>query len=227
MFKIIAIDGPSGVGKSTISRIVAERLGFLYLDTGAFYRAVALYLLRKGIDEKSSEDEIKKALTGISITIKDGHVYLKESADFEEDITDKIRTPEVGHFASFFSAKKVVRDFLLNVQREVAKNSNVVAEGRDMTTVVFPNAWRKFYLDASLDIRAKRRFFQLKGQGMEITMEDAIMDVRERDIRDSSRDIAPLRKADDAVYIDTTDLSIEEVVKKILGFIHSEDKMPL
>lgn len=227
MFKVIAIDGPSGAGKSTISRILAKRLGFLYLDTGAFYRGVALYLLRKGIDDKSTDEEIKESLTGLSIIFKDGCVYLKEGSDSEEDITDKIRTPEVGHFASFFSTKKVVRDFLLNLQKEVAKNSNVVAEGRDMTTVVFPDAWRKFYLDASLDSRAKRRFFQLKGQGIQITMEDAIRDVRERDIRDSNRDIAPLRKADDAIYIDTTNLSIEEVVKKILGFIHSKDEMPL
>lgn len=227
MFKVIAIDGPSGAGKSTISRLIAERLGFLYLDTGAFYRAVALYLLKKGIDDKSTDEEIKETLKGVSITFKDGRVCLKESADSEEDVTDKIRTPEVGHYASFFSAKKVVRDFLLNVQKEVAKISNVVAEGRDMTTVVFPDAWRKFYLDASLDSRAKRRFLQLKEQGIEITMEDAIRDVRERDIRDSNRDIAPLRKADDAIYIDTTDLSIKEVIEKMLGFIHSKDKVPL
>lgn len=226
MFKVIAIDGPSGAGKSTISRLIAEKLGFVYLDTGALYRAVALYLLRKGLNDKSTDEEIKVALRGIDITFKDGRVYLKED-DLEEDVTDKIRTPDIGHYASFFSAKKTVRDFLLNVQKNVAKISNVVAEGRDMATVVFPDAWLKFYLDASLDSRAKRRFFQLKEQAIEITMEDAIKDVRERDIRDSNRDIAPLRKADDAIYIDTTDLSVEEVINKMLAFIYFKCEMPL
>jgi cytidylate kinase len=227
MFKVIAIDGPSGVGKSTISKLIAERLGFVYLDTGSFYRAVALYLLRKGLGDKCTDDEIKKELIGVDITFKDGRVYLKEGVGSEEDVTDKIRTPEVGHYASLFSAKKIIRDFLFNVQREVAKMNNVVAEGRDMTTVVFPDAWRKFYLDASLDIRVKRRFFQLRGQGMEVTIGDALRDVKERDIRDSSRDIAPLMKAEDAIYIDTTNLSIEEVIQKMLRFICLDNEMPL
>lgn len=219
MGKVIAIDGPSGAGKSTVSRLVAEKLGFQFLDTGALYRAVALHLRRKGIEADSSDDEILKALHGINVTFINGRVFLKtlnSKLDLGEDVSEAIRTTEAGHFASVFSAKKSVRDFLLHVQRGAAIDNDIVAEGRDMTTVVFPNAWKKFYLDASEEGRAKRRYNQLKRKGIEITMEEALRDVRERDLRDSSRDIAPLRRAEDAIYIDTTDLSIDEVVWRVL-----------
>ncbi len=211
MGKVIAIDGPSGAGKSTISRLIAERLGFQFLDTGALYRATALHLKRKGLNENSTDDEIKEALDGVNIYFNDGRVFIND-----KDVSDEIRTTEVGHYASVFSARKVVRDFLLQTQRDAGAQKDIVAEGRDMTTVVFPDAWKKFFLDASEYGRAKRRYLQLRGKGMDITMQEALADVRERDKRDSSRDIAPLKLADDAVYIDTTDLGIEEVLDKIM-----------
>jgi cytidylate kinase len=209
--KVIAIDGPSGAGKSTISKLIAKKLGFQFLDTGALYRAAALHLTRRGIKPDSSDDEIINALKDVVIALNGERVFLNS-----EDVSDSIRTTEAGHYASVFSAKKAVRDFLLQVQRDAARYSDIVAEGRDMTTVVFPDARKKFYLDASAEVRAKRRYNQLKEKGIEITMDEALKDVMERDERDSKRDIAPLRKADDAVYIDTTHLSLNEVIKKIL-----------
>jgi cytidylate kinase len=211
MGKVIAIDGPSGAGKSSISRLVAERLGFQFLDTGALYRATALYLRRRGLKEDSSDEEIANALKGVQIVFIDEKVFLNS-----EDVSEEIRTTEAGHYASVFSARKAVRDFLLNLQRDAAVHNDIVAEGRDMTTVVFPNAWKKIFLDASEEGRAKRRCLQLKEKGMDITMEEALKDVRERDIRDRSRDIAPLKRTDDAIYIDTTDMSLNAVVDKVL-----------
>lgn len=211
MGRVIAIDGPSGAGKSSISRLVAERLGFQFLDTGALYRATALYLRRRGLKENSSNEEIANALKGVQIVFISGKVFLNS-----EDVSEEIRTPEAGHYASVFSARKAVRDFLLDLQRDAAVHNDIVAEGRDMTTVVFPNAWKKFFLDASEEGRAKRRCLQLKEKGIDITMEEALKDVRERDIRDCSRDIAPLKRADDAIYIDTTDMSLNAVVDKVL-----------
>ncbi|WP_333652941.1 (d)CMP kinase [Dissulfurispira sp.] len=214
MGRVIAIDGPSGAGKSTISRLVAERLGFQFLDTGALYRATALHLRRKAIEPESHDIEILDALNGVTINFKNGRVFLNG-----EDVSEEIRTTEAGHYASVFSAKKAVRDFLLQIQRDAAIENDIVAEGRDMTTVVFPSAWKKFFLDASEEGRAKRRYLQLKEKGMGITMEEALRDVQERDKRDSSRDIAPLKRADDAIYIDTTDLNLEDVLKRVLEAI--------
>jgi cytidylate kinase len=224
MGRVIAIDGPSGAGKSTISKLVAERLGFQFLDTGALYRATALHLRRKGLKEDSSDEEIANALKGVEIVFIDGKVFLKDascithhaSRSYGEDVSEAIRTTEAGHYASVFSARKAVRDFLLDLQRDAAVHNDIVAEGRDMTTVVFPNAWKKFFLNASEEGRAKRRCLQLKEKGMDITMEEALKDVRERDIRDRSRDIAPLKRTDDAIYIDTTDMSLNAVVDKVL-----------
>ncbi|MDI6729288.1 MAG: (d)CMP kinase [Thermodesulfovibrionales bacterium] len=214
MGKVIAIDGPSGAGKSTISRLIAGKLGFQFLDTGALYRATALHLRRKAIEPESHDIEILAALNGVTINFKNGRVFLNG-----EDVSEEIRTTEAGHYASVFSAKKAVRDFLLQIQRDAAIENDIVAEGRDMTTVVFPSAWKKFFLDASEEGRARRRYLQLKEKGMEITMDEALRDVQERDKRDSSRDLAPLKRADDAIYIDTTDLNLEEVLKKVLEAI--------
>ncbi len=225
MGKVIAIDGPSGAGKSTVSKLIAERLGFEFLDTGALYRAAALHLRRKCLDENSADEDIKTALNGISVFFKEGRVYLKENSELRtsnselypgEDVSEAIRTTEAGHYASVFSARKAVRDFLFQVQRDAAIRSDIVAEGRDMTTVVFPDAWKKFYIDASEEGRAKRRYLQLKEKGIDITIDEALRDVQERDERDSSRDIAPLKRAGDAIYIDTTDLSLDEVIEKVL-----------
>lgn len=214
MGKVIAIDGPSGAGKSTIARMLAEIFGFEYLDTGALYRAVALGLRRSAIAPEDPDEEIGRALGGISVGFSEGKILLNG-----QDVSAEIRTPEVGHYSSVFSARKVVRDFLLPLQRSAAGACDIVAEGRDIATVVFPDAWKKFYLDASVGERARRRYGQLKENGITVTMEDAEEDVVKRDERDSTRQAAPLRAADDAVVIDSTGLSREEVLKAMTSVI--------
>lgn len=220
MGRVIAIDGPSGAGKSTTAKALAQALGFCYLDTGALYRAVALALLKKGILPESGDGEIKAALEGngaqggVSIEFKDGRVMLNG-----EDVSDKIRTKEAGHYSSVFSARRPVRNFLLPLQRKMGKDKDLVAEGRDMTTVVFPRAWKKFYLDASPEERARRRFDQLRAAGMRISMKDAMEDVVMRDSRDSSRKLAPLKRSGSAIYMDTTALPQEEVIKRMIEVI--------
>lgn len=211
MGKVIAIDGPSGSGKSTISKRLAEKLGFQFLDTGALYRAIALHLRSANLTPESSDAEIRRALEGVTVVFNNGKVLLNG-----RDVSDAIRTTEAGHYASVFSARRTVRDFLLKVQRDAALHDDIVAEGRDMTTVVFPRAWGKFYLDATVEGRAKRRYLQLKEKGTPVTMEEALKDVSERDMRDSRRDIAPLKRADDAIYIDTTSMGLDEVAAAIL-----------
>lgn len=218
MGKVIAIDGPSGSGKSTISKLIAERLGFTYLDTGALYRTVALKLRRRSLSEDSPDSVIEEVLNKTSLSLRDGFLFLDG-----EKIGDEIRTTEIGRYSSVFSARKVVRDSLLNIQRDAAADNDIVAEGRDVTTVVFPDAYRKFYLSASEEERAKRRYLQLKRKGISITVEDALRDVKERDERDSQRDISPLKKAEDAVLIDTTDLPIDETVERIMRYINDAD----
>ncbi|MCX8030748.1 MAG: (d)CMP kinase [Thermodesulfovibrionales bacterium] len=229
MKKVIAIDGPSGAGKSTVSKMLANKLGFQYLDTGALYRTVALYLKENGLNEKSSDEEIYSALNHIIISISNGKINIVDQKGFPlpyliDGISEKIRTTEIGHYASFFSSKKVVRDFLLNVQRESALLNNIVAEGRDMTTVVFPNAWLKLYLDATENERATRRYKQLRSLGINVTMAEAIQDVRDRDLRDSKREIAPLKKAEDAIYIDTTERNPEDIIEQIMKIIDNKEK---
>ncbi|MBI4689999.1 MAG: cytidylate kinase [Nitrospirae bacterium] len=244
MGKVIAIDGPSGAGKGTIAKLLAKELGFDYLDTGALYRAAAFALREKGIGPDDPDDKISEVLKGIAVTFKDGRVFLKEFqiSNFKfqiskserqnsklktqnsklysyRDVSEEIRSTEMGHYSSIFSARKVVRDFLLDIQRMSALNADLVAEGRDMTTVVFPDAWKKFYLDASVNERAKRRFLQIKEKGIDITETEARKDVIERDNRDSCRDIAPLKKADDAILIDSSAITINEVLEKILKII--------
>lgn len=211
MKRVVAIDGPSGAGKSTISRMLAQRIGFQFLDTGALYRALGIYLDRKGISHESPDDIISNAIGSVKIELSGEKVFLES-----EDVSDIIRTPAAGHLASVFSARKPVRDYLFSLQRNAALKHDVVAEGRDMTTVVFPDAWAKFFLDASVQERARRRYQQLKEKGMSITMDQALADVKERDLRDSSRDIAPLRKAPDAVCIDSTEIGIEGVVEDMI-----------
>jgi cytidylate kinase len=212
MGRVVAIDGPSGAGKSTVSRLVADKLGFAYLDTGALYRAIALHLREKGLTPESGDAGIGAALKDTEVHFRDGRVFLNGA-----DVSDAIRTTEAGHYASVFSARKPVRDFLFSVQRDAAAHGDIVAEGRDMTTVVFHDAWGKFYLDASEAGRAERRYLQLQQKGAAITPEEALRDVRERDIRDSRRDIAPLKRAADAIYLDTTDMDLEEVISAILS----------
>lgn len=214
MGKVIAIDGPSGAGKSTIARLLAQRLGFVYLDTGALYRAAALLFLKQGIRPEDDDGKLGEALRSAKIGFQQGKVLLDG-----RDVSSDIRTPEIGHYSSVFSARKVVRDYLLNAQREASLREDLVAEGRDTTTVVFPGAYKKFYLEASIIERTRRRFQQLKEMGIAATEEEARRDVVERDQRDQSRDVAPLMKAPDAVVIDSSDEDIEQVLKQMIEVI--------
>lgn len=219
MGRVIAIDGPSGAGKSTVAKLLAEMLGWSYLDTGALYRATALGLMKAGVAPEDGDDKIAQALKGIKVSFTGGRVFLNG-----EDVSAQIRTPEAGHYSSVFSARRPVRDFLMPAQRASAEDCDLVAEGRDMTTVVFPGAWRKFFIDASNEERARRRYLQLKQNGVPATEEDAMRDVILRDKRDSERDIAPLAKAPDAVLIDTTGTPLEEVMKRVLAAVGLEGK---
>jgi cytidylate kinase len=218
MKKVIAIDGPSGAGKSTVAKHLAKKLGFNYLDTGALYRAVALNLVRLGIDEGDSDSEILSALQKTNVKFAGGHIYLND-----RDVSEEIRSADAGHLASVYSARKPVREYLMNIQRKAAENNEVVAEGRDMTTVVFPNAYKKFYLDASVEERSERRSRELAAKGLTVVGNMIRKEIIERDLRDSRRDIAPLKKAADAHIIDSTDLSIEEVLEKMLEIIGTKN----
>jgi CMP/dCMP kinase len=214
--RVIAIDGPSGAGKSTLARLIAKGMGFEYLDTGALYRAVALELLRLGVKEDAPDREVGAALMQASVGFRDGRVLLNG-----EDVTDQIRANQVSHYASVFSARRPVREYLLDIQRDAAMHADLVAEGRDMTTVVFPDAYKKFYLDASIAERARRRTLELNSRGMAADEEQIRIDITERDCRDSGRDIAPLRKAEDAHVIDSSGIAVEEVLRRMMGVIRS------
>jgi len=217
MNRVIAIDGPSGAGKSTIAKLLARELGFEYLDTGALYRAVALGLLQRGLNEESQDHDIITALEDTKVAFRHGKVFLNH-----KDVSQEIRSPEASHYASVFSARRVIRGFLLDIQREALHHENLVAEGRDMTTVVFPYAYKKFYLDASADERARRRTLELKAKGYVADEERIRLDILERDARDSGRDLAPLKKAGDAVLIDSTGLSVDDVFRTILAIIQQD-----
>jgi cytidylate kinase len=211
---IVAIDGPSGAGKSTLAKSIAKELGFTYLDTGAMYRALALKAIRQGLD---LTDEGKVAAlaraTDIDLVEKNGAVaVLLDGAD----VAGLIRTPEVSQMASKISALKVVRKRLLELQRALGERGNVVAEGRDIGTVIFPRAEVKVYLDASVEERARRRCEELHRAGREVTLQDTRQEMEERDKRDSERDLAPLRKAEDALAIDSSSLSADAVRERVM-----------
>jgi len=215
--KVIAIDGPSGAGKSTLAKLLARELGFEYLDTGALYRAVALDLMGLGINETASDEDLVEALKKTKVEFRKGLVLLNG-----RDVSREIRSPEAGHYASVFSAKRPVREHLMNIQRAAALHSDLVAEGRDMTTVVFPDAYKKFYLDASVEERSSRRTLELISRGFKVDSDRIRLDIMERDARDSNRDIAPLKKTDDAYLVDSTGLSIDDVFRKILDIIKKD-----
>lgn len=210
----IAIDGPAGAGKSTIARLAAKELGFLYVDTGAMYRAIALYLLQTETDI-TDEKALKKALDNIQINIiyEEGvqHVFLNLS-----DVSAEIRSEKVGNMASKSSALKPVREKLLDIQRDIAKKNDVIMDGRDIGTNILPDAELKIYLTASVEVRAKRRFDELKNRGELPDLSVIKKDIELRDHQDMNREIAPLKQADDAVLIDSSDMSINDVVKKIV-----------
>ncbi|MBR0423526.1 MAG: (d)CMP kinase [Clostridia bacterium] len=215
----VAIDGPSGSGKSTISKLLAKKLGFLTLDTGALYRAVAYYFLKNNIDYKTNEEVIKN-LKNIDISVcHDKNVQLIYLNG--EDITNFIRTPEVSSAASNISAIPEVREFLINIQRDFAKTHNVIMDGRDIGTIILPNANVKFFLTASPENRAKRRYNQLikKNPNEKIKLEDIINSMNNRDFNDSNRKISPLTPAKDAIIIDNSSLSLKETVDAFLSAI--------
>ena len=210
----IAIDGPAGAGKSTIARLAAKELDFVYVDTGAMYRAIALYLLDNNTDI-DNEEALKAALNQIHINIvyESGvqHVFLDL-----QDVSTEIRSERVGNMASKSSALAPVREKLLDLQRDIAAKNNVIMDGRDIGTNILPNAELKIYLTASVDVRAERRYDELKLRGEEPDFEEIKKGIEQRDYQDMNRDIAPLKQADDAVLIDSSDMTIAEVVDRII-----------
>ena len=210
----IAIDGPAGAGKSTISKRVAKHLGFIYVDTGALYRTVGLNALRLGLDTKNADDVVGTLGTlKVSLRFIDGEqrVFL-----FDEDVSDAIRTPEASMAASNVSAIPAVRDFLFSLQQNIAATSNCLMDGRDIGTVVLPNADVKIFLTASAEKRAERRFKELSEKGIEDTYENVLAEIIQRDYNDSHRETAPLKQADDAILVDTSDLDLDKSFEAVL-----------
>lgn len=213
----IAIDGPAGAGKSTIARKAAAELGFIYVDTGALYRSVAYYCISAGADV-SVPESVEKLLPEITPELRfiDGvqHVFVNGS-----DVSDKIRTPEVSMAASKVSAIPAVRAFLFDLQKKIARENDIIMDGRDIGTVVLPDADLKIFLTASPEARADRRYAELKDKPDAPAYEQVLADIIKRDHDDSTRAIAPLKQADDAVLCDTTKLSLEESIDKIIGMV--------
>jgi cytidylate kinase len=214
---VIAIDGPAGSGKSTVARLVAQRLGFLYIDTGAMYRALTLKALRTKAD-LNDEEKLGMLAASTDIKLKQESGSLKVYLD-GEDVTSGIRTPEVTNNVKYIARAKPVRTHMVAVQRRLGKEGGTVMEGRDIATVVLPDADRKFYIDAAFEVRAQRRYKELKEGGAAVTEEDVRKDLKIRDDSDINRPIGPLRKAADSIIVDTTGLTIEGVVDKVLGLI--------
>lgn len=206
---IIAIDGPAGSGKSTVAKAVAKRLNFLYLDTGAMYRALTFSILKKKIN-LDDEDKIIQESKRIDIELRDDCVLLDS-----QDVTSEIRDPSIDKSISAIAKIAQVRSEMVRIQRGIGSKADCVVEGRDTTTVVFPNAKLKIFLDARLCERVKRRFLDFKKKNIEVDINSLEADVKMRDDADASRDIGPLRKASDAVYVDTTNLTIDEVVERV------------
>ena len=213
MFKI-AIDGPSGAGKSSVAKALSKKMGIVYVDTGALYRTVGYYIRSVGADPKSAE-EVTPHLKDINIEVKYENgtqcVYLNG-----ENLGDKIREPEISMYASAVSAIPAVRAFLLETQKSVARANNVVMDGRDIGTVILPDAEVKIFLTASVECRAMRRVLELKEKGMEAKYEDVLAEMIERDNNDRNRDVAPAVAAEDAVVLDNSELTMEETLEKII-----------
>lgn len=214
MSKIIAIDGPAGSGKGTITKLIAEKLNLVYIDSGATYRCVALAVLRNNLslDEKERIIKLTKTLD-IDFDLN-GRTYLNK-----EDVSDEIRTPKVTNIVSQVSSIIEVREILVDLQRKMANGKDVIMEGRDITTVVFPNARYKFYLDASVEERAKRRFLQNKEKGINESLEAIKENIQMRDYNDMHKPIGALIRTDEQIYIDSTNLTIDEVVNTIISYI--------
>ena len=210
----VAINGPAGAGKSTIAKLVAKEKGYIYVDTGAMYRGLAIHFLDKGIQPQETEKVIEACKDAeVTIAYEDAvqHVYLNG-----KDISSRLRNEEVGNMASVTSAIPEVRKKLLELQQNLAKTQNVIMDGRDIGTCVLPHADVKVYLTASVETRAKRRYQELQEKGEDCNLEEIAHDIEERDRRDMTREIAPLKQAEDAVLVDSSDMTIAEVVKTIV-----------
>ena len=214
---VIALDGPSGSGKSTVAKFLSDKLNILYLDTGAMYRATALKALNLGIDT-FDEEGVKTFINDINLEIKyidkSQHTFLDG-----EDVSQKIREPHMSMAASNISSLKTVRLKMVEMQRKIASDISCVLDGRDIGSYVLPDADYKFFITASPEVRAKRRYDELKAKNFDVNYEEILKDIEKRDYNDIHRDFSPLVQAKDAVYIDTSDMSIEEVTDKILSFI--------
>lgn len=217
MIVSVAIDGPAGAGKSTIARQAAKTMGYIYVDTGALYRAVGLFALKNGVD-LCQQNQVEQMLSNVQIELVflegEQHVFLCGT-----DVSQEIRTPEVSMAASQVSAIPAVRDFLFDLQRDMAKKHSVIMDGRDIGTVVLPHAQVKIFLTASPEERARRRFEELKQKGSQSSYEEVLKDLKQRDYQDSHREIAPLRPAEDAIEVDTTGLSLQQSVDRIIMLI--------
>lgn len=217
---VVAIDGPAGSGKGTITKLVGKKMNLVNIDTGAMYRCVTLECINNNVKEDQL-DKIEKILENINIEFKKDNdrelVFLNG-----KDVTEEIRTTKVNSNVAKFAAIKIIRDKMTPMQRDMGKVQDIIMEGRDIGTVVFPNADVKIFLDCSVEERAKRRYLQNQEKGIECTYDEILKSIKERHKLETERDIAPLIKADDAVYVDTTTLTIEEVVNKILDIINQK-----
>lgn len=210
---IIAIDGPAGAGKSTIAKKLSEKMNYMYLDTGAIYRTITLDLCNRNIDIENKKILIN-SLTNIDMKYTINHIYLNGKI-----IDDDIRTEYISQKTSEYSKKSEIRLYAVDMQRNISLNENIVLEGRDIGTVVFPNADFKFYLTASEEVRGKRRYNDMKDKGIDASLEEIINNIIKRDYNDENRKIAPLIKANDAIEIDTTSMTIDEVIEKMISYI--------
>ena len=213
----IAVDGPAGAGKSSIARAVAEEIGYIYVDTGALYRSIALYSIENKFDNESLVNSLDKINIRLEFIDKCQHVFLNDN-----DVSDKIRTPEVSMGDSKVSAIPDVREFLFGLQKKIAAENNIIMDGRDIGTVVLPGADLKVFLTASAEERANRRFKEMTDSS--ISYEQVLEDIKQRDYNDMHRDIAPLKQAEDAVLLDTTGMTIEEVKQKLKALIDETEK---
>lgn len=213
----IAVDGPAGAGKSSIARAVAEEIGYIYVDTGALYRSIALYSIENKLDNESLVNSLDKINIRLEFIDKCQHVFLNDN-----DVSDKIRTPEVSMGASKVSAIPEVREFLFGLQKKIAAENNIIMDGRDIGTVVLPDADLKVFLTASAEERANRRFKEMTDSS--ISYEQVLEEIKQRDYNDMHRDVAPLKQAEDAVLLDTTGMTIEEVKQKLKALIDETEK---
>lgn len=215
----IAIDGPAGAGKSTLAKAISKKLSYIYVDTGALYRTVAIYVIKNKLnDEKKIIDQLNNIKINLKFLNGEQKVFL-----YEKDISEEIRNPEVSMMASKISAIPDVRVFLLDLQRDLAKNNNVIMDGRDIGTVILPNANVKIFLTASLEKRTQRRYKELIEKGLKVSYDDVLKDILKRDYDDSNRKIAPLKPAQDAIFFDNSDYNFDESVNLVLNII--KDKL--